>query len=126
TVAAGQRSMFALYSMLDTPFWALAMLGLPTFLMGYGFPQLVRAATQSAAVVGASIGRVYFANIVGSTAGSLLVGFIFLEHLGSERTLLILLLLGAAAGVVATWTQRRHGEERSARFRPELAASGAL
>lgn|GEM_PF-221567 len=125
--AAGERSMFALYSLLDTPVWAIAMLGLPTFLMGYGFPQLMRAAMQSAAVAGASIGRVYFANIVGSTAGSLVVGFVFLEYLGSERTLLILLLLGAVAGVVATWTKRQApAGEPSRRFRVEIAAAGAL
>lgn len=125
--AAGQRNIFAWYSLVDTPAWAVAMLGVPTFLMGYGFPQLIRAATQSAAAAGASIGRVYFANIVGSTAGSLFVGFICLEHLGTERTLLILLLLGAAAGVVATWTARKVSVDKPrGRLPLEIAAAGAL
>ncbi len=124
--AAGERSMFALYSLADTPMWAVAMLGLPTFLMGYGFPQLMRAATQSAAAAGASIGRVYFANIVGSAAGSLCVGFACLEHFGSERTLLMLLSLGAAAGVVATWATQVRADVRGGRVGVAMAAAGVL
>jgi spermidine synthase len=106
-LASGDLSMFAMYSLLDIPFWAVAMLGVPTFAMGYGFTQLMRAATSSAAVVGTKIGQVYFANIVGATVGSLLVGFVLLEHLGSENTLLVLALTGLAVCFMASIPMRR-------------------
>jgi len=100
-LAAGTVSLFSVYSLFDIGLWTVAMLGVPTFLMGYGFPNLVRAAASSVAVLGGSIGAVYCANIVGATAGSLLVGFTALHYLGSERTLLLLALLGAAVGCTA-------------------------
>jgi len=102
-LASGTVDLVSLYSLLDVPLWTVAMLGVPTFLMGYGFPNLIRAAARSVAVVGGSIGAVYCANIVGATAGSLLVGFAALHHLGSERTLLLLALLGAALALAALW-----------------------
>ena len=99
--ASGQFSIFSLYSLLDIPLWTVAILGVPTFMMGYGFPQLIRAGTHSSSAVGRSIARVYFANIVGSTLGSLLVGFVLLENLGTERTLVVLISLGALVGLAA-------------------------
>jgi spermidine synthase len=105
-LAAGQVSLVSLYSLLDIPMWTVGILGIPTFLMGYGFPNLVRAAACSMARLGGSIASVYCANIVGATAGSLLVGFVALEYLGSERTLLLLALLGTALGVTPLGERR--------------------
>jgi spermidine synthase len=105
-LAAGTLSVASLYSLLDIPLWTVAMLGVPTFLMGYGFANLVRAAASSVAALGGSIGAVYCANIVGATAGSLVVGFAALHALGSERTLLLLALLGAVVGLTAMRYER--------------------
>lgn len=86
-LAAGQLDLPALYSLLDIMLWATAFFGPPALLMGYGLPQLMRAATASVARLGRSVGWLYLANILGSTAGALLVGFVTLHYLGSERTL---------------------------------------
>lgn len=90
-----------LYSLLDIPLWSIAMLGVPTFLMGFGFPHLMRAASAATSHVGAAVGRVYAANIVGSILGTLVVGFVGLDALGSEITLKILVVVGALVGAFA-------------------------
>ena len=121
-LVSGTVSRFALYSLFDIPLWTVAMLGVPTFLMGYGFPNLVRAAASSVALLGGSVGSVYCANIVGATAGSLLVGFVTLHYLGTERTLLLLALLGVALGLTAL----RQGRSGSRRDQALAVAVGVL
>lgn len=98
---SGTLSVRSLYSLLDIGFWTAAFVGVPTFLMGYGFPQLVRAATQHVSRLGRSVGYVYFANIIGSTLGTLVVGFGLLHYLGSEWTLRVLIVIGASTGLLA-------------------------
>jgi predicted membrane-bound spermidine synthase len=63
------------------------------FLMGGGLPVLDRMAIQNADLAGKWVGNVHLANIIGSVAGTLIVGFLFLDRLGSEWTLKILILL---------------------------------
>jgi spermidine synthase len=98
---AGNVSLRSIYSLLDTGVWAFAFVGIPTFLMGYGFPQLMRAGTAVVSHLGRSVGQIYLANIIGSTLGCLLVGFVLLHHLGSESTLRILVVLGGVTGLFA-------------------------
>jgi spermidine synthase len=110
-LASGDLSLVSIYSLLDTLFWPALVLGVPALAMGYGFPNLIRAAPAAAERVGRSLGSVYCANIIGSTLGSLLVGFVLVEHLGSERTVLVLLALNlgcaALAGAFASNTVRQ-------------------
>ena len=100
-LASGQINIFSIYSAADIPLWTILMAGIPTLMMGYGFPHLIRAAYSSSAAVGSSIAYVYFANIIGCTAGSLLIGLVFIEYLGSEQSLLALICLGAMTGLAA-------------------------
>lgn len=111
------------YSLLDIPLWSLVMLGLPTFLMGFGFPHLMRAASTTAAGVSTAVGRVYAVNIVGSILGTVLVGFVGLAFFGSERTLQMLIVLGALLGAAACWSARDGAADSGARRR---AASGIV
>jgi len=104
------KSVLNLYSLFDIPMWTFAMLGVPTFLMGFGFPHLMRAASVAASGVSAAVGRIYAANIVGSILGTLLVGFVGLGHFGSERTLQILVIVGTLIGAAAAWVSREHGK----------------
>ncbi|MCG8448058.1 MAG: fused MFS/spermidine synthase [Pirellulales bacterium] len=115
---AGEVNLLTLYSLLDIPFWTILVLGVPTLLMGYGFPNLMRAASQSVSDLGRSVGGVYFANILGSTMGTLLVGFVSIHYLGAEVTLLLLVCLGFLptliilrrefqTGTASAWSRRR-------------------
>lgn len=105
-LANGKLDLVNLYSLLDIAFWAALLIYVPAFLMGYGFPNLMRAASRSLGAVGRSVGYVYFANIVGSTSGSLVAGFVLIHYLGSERTLASFILLGSLTGLMVLWPRR--------------------
>jgi hypothetical protein len=82
----------------------LALFFLPTVLMGFSFPILQRAVHDDPDASGRRVGLLQAANILGCTLGSLLVGLLALEHLGTPGTLRALILLGlvfAAVGVRA-------------------------
>ncbi len=68
-------------------------------LLGAVFPLLCHYAVRGGGV-GQSISWVYFANIVGSTAGPLLTGFILLDVATLQTNVLLLTLLTAGAGTV--------------------------
>ena len=122
---AGILSLRSLYSLLDIGVWTLAFVGVPTFLMGYGFPHLMRAATATTSRLGRSVGLVYLANIVGSTLGCLIIGFVLLHYLGSEMTLRILVMLGGLTALIAV-VPARAGRPSSAEVpRRVLAAAAA-
>jgi spermidine synthase len=91
---AGHVNFATVYSVLDIPLWTLLLLGVPTFLMGYGFPNLLRAASRSVDRLGREVGGIYFANVLGSTSGTLSIGFVTIQYLGTEQTLLLLAMLG--------------------------------
>lgn len=100
-------SLASAYSILDIVFWSFTILFPPSFMMGYGFPNLMRAGSLGLQNLGVSVGRIYFTNIVGSTAGSLLTGFILLHYLGTELTLRLMIVLGLAVSGYAILFERR-------------------
>lgn len=63
-------------------------------LLGLTFPLLCHAAIPPGNDTGSQLSRLYLANIIGSGAGSLLTGFLFMEWLSLH--LLSVLLLGAS------------------------------
>lgn len=110
TLLRTQHDLATIYSLVDVPLWSVAILGVPTIMMGFGFPHLMRAAALSADGVSIAVGRVYGANIVGSILGTLVVGFVTLGAIGSEHTLHLLILVGAISGALAAWhVDRRAG-----------------
>ncbi|MFO0914539.1 MAG: fused MFS/spermidine synthase [Pirellulales bacterium] len=96
----GEFSWANVYSLVDMPMWVVVMLGFPTWCMGYGFPNLIRAGSRSVQSLGESVGQLYFANILGATTGTLVVGLLTLDVVGSEITLALLIALGC---VPALW-----------------------
>ena len=63
-------------------------------LLGSAFPLLSHAAIDPARNSGKSISFLYLSNIIGSTLGSFLVGFVVLDHWSTRATSLLLLGLG--------------------------------
>jgi len=78
----------------------LLLFFLPTVLMGVSFPILQRAVHDDPATSGRKVGVLQAANIAGCAAGSLLVGLVCLEHLGTPGTLRLLLGLGVVFALV--------------------------
>ncbi len=78
----------------------LALFLLPTVLMGVSFPILQRAVHDDPKTSGRKVGALQAANIAGCTAGSLLVGLVCLEHLGTPGTLRLLVVVGILFALV--------------------------
>jgi len=80
----------------------LFLFALPTVLMGFAFPVLQRAVHDAVRTSGRKVGALQAANIAGCVLGSLLVGLVALQQLGTAEALRLLTLVGlvfAAVGV---------------------------
>jgi len=78
----------------------LALFFFPTVLMGASFPILQRAVHDDPATSGRKVGALQAANIAGCTAGSLLVGLVCLQYLGTPGTLRLLVVVGILFALV--------------------------
>ena len=78
----------------------LALFFVPTVLMGFSFPVLQRAVHDDPAASGRRVGTLQAANIAGCAAGSLLVGLVSFELLGTTGTMRGLLLCGVVFALV--------------------------
>jgi predicted membrane-bound spermidine synthase len=118
--AAHARQLVWLYGFLP-----LALIGPPTFLMGFSFPYLQRAVQTDARFLGRRVGWLQTANIAGSLLGSLLTGFLLLPRLGSAGTFRGLVL---ASGVFALLLGRARAAAPGGalRFAPALGAAAAV
>ncbi len=76
----------------------LALLALPTFLMGWTYSYVQRTVQTDLGQVGWRVGLIQTANIAGSILGSLLTGAFLLGFLGTPGTLRLLLAAGALFG----------------------------
>jgi len=72
----------------------MALYGPPTVLMGLAFTALQRAVQDDPRTSGRKVGLLQAANIAGCVAGSLLVGLLLLDRLGTTGSLRLLLVLG--------------------------------
>ena len=127
------------YARLFEHFWAyqifcfagcLALLIVPTGLMGATLPLLCRYFVERLDRLGQRTGRLYGLNTVGAAAGALLAGFVLIEHLGVDTTLSLAagvnLSIGAACLVLAR-AQRLHrpATARSVRCTPPAGATAS-
>lgn len=88
---------------------SLAVFGIPTTLIGIGFPLASELTIQRVGVVGKGIGRLYSLNTLGGVLGSLAAGFILLPWLGSFWALVIMVVLNLSlAGLLVLRTELRH------------------
>jgi len=78
----------------------LFLFALPTVLMGFAFPVLQRAVHDEVRSSGRKVGALQAANIAGCVAGSLLVGLVALEFLGTAQTLRALVGVGLVFAAV--------------------------
>jgi len=88
-------SLSRLYMLLP-----LALYAVPTVLMGLSFPILQRAVQDDPRTAGHKVGVLQAANIAGCVAGSLLVGLVLLDRIGTLGTVRLLLAVGLGFAAV--------------------------
>lgn len=88
----------------------LAVISLPTALMGATYPVLVRAISNSAEVLGKLAGKLYAINVLGAAAGCFVAGFFLLPKLGLQNTIFLGALLNLLI-VIGTLMIRPKQEE---------------
>jgi spermidine synthase len=89
-----------------------------TFLSGALFPVAGKLYTGTVEGLGRNIGRLYFANTLGSVLGSLSSGFLLLPLLGTEATYRLAAAVHVVAALVVVVRFRQ-------RFKPAVLAAGA-
>ena len=86
-------------------FGPLLIMGAPVLAMGASFPFVQRLVAQRVDTLGRRTGLLLLANIAGNVTGTLLVGFVLIDALGTSGTLrllaALLLLPGLAAAAMA-------------------------
>lgn len=85
---------------------SVAILLVPTMLLGAAFPAATRLAA-GAARIGGDVGTVAAINTAGGIAGTLLTGFVLVPRLGLVRTMGVLGVAGALLGAFAILRSRR-------------------
>jgi predicted membrane-bound spermidine synthase len=116
--SADLASFSRLYLLLPS-----ALFALPTLLMGLSFPILQRAVQDDPETAGRKVGLLQAANIAGCVAGSLLVGLVLLERLGTTGTLRA--LVAVAVGFAVLGARETVGRWRFVLLGAVLLALGA-
>lgn len=78
----------------------LALIGPPTFLMGFSFPVLQRVVQTDLARLGRRVALLLVANIAGSVVGTVLTGWVLMDALGTAGTLKVLAAFSSAFALV--------------------------
>ena len=103
-VATMQVGFLSAVDLLSLHALAVIVVVLPAAVgMGVSFPLLAELAAGREGGTGGEAGRAYFANTIGSIVGSALTGFVLIHLLGSERTLVVGVVVNAAAAAVIVW-----------------------
>jgi spermidine synthase len=84
------------------------VMGAPVLLMGASFPFAQALVSRRLSTLGRHTGTLLFANVVGNVVGTLLVGFVMLDRLGTAGTYTVLALVLLAPGLAWAWTAGGH------------------
>ncbi len=105
---------------------SLAILSLPTMLMGATLPFLVKSLTGSQAKLANRIGLLYGFNTFGAAIGTLGVGFVLMGSLGIMRSSLFASILYIAVGGVGLLISRGEKPPSAAKEEEPVQAPGAV
>jgi spermidine synthase len=96
-------------------FGAVAVLFVPTFLMGGTLPILARVIARNSDELGAGVSLLYWVNTLGAVVGTVLSGFILLPTLGLRGTIATAVALNVLSGFVAFKIPKRSAPEQNAK-----------
>ena len=77
----------------------VALILVPTLMMGAAVPMAVKICTPSARQVARFFGNVYAVNTLGAIAGSVMAGFCLIPWLGTQNSILVAVALNNATAV---------------------------
>jgi spermidine synthase len=80
---------------------AVAVLFVPTFLMGGTLPVLARHIARDSAELGDCVSQLYWVNTLGAVVGTLVSGFVLLPAFGLRGTIATAVVLNIVSGLVA-------------------------
>ncbi len=80
-------------------FISFILLFVPAFLFGVTFPLVCKIYGRRISHVGESIGNVYSLNTVGGILGSFAAGFLMIEFIGMQKSLVLMGLINVAIGI---------------------------
>ncbi|MCU0270587.1 MAG: fused MFS/spermidine synthase [Acidimicrobiales bacterium] len=98
----------------------LLVMAVPVLCMGASFPFVQALVARRMETLGRHTGRLLFANVAGNVAGTLVVGFVVIDRLGTAGTYVVLLAALGIPGIAAAWTTGGRGPAR------RVAAVGAV
>lgn len=122
----------AVYAATDAAFWpvtlvrfglAVAVLLVPTMLMGATLPVMAVALRRGGDRLGVVVGRLYAINTAGAVIGVLAGGFVLGEVLGLAGTNLTAAGLNVAAALLALWIGRGAAQAAQAPVEASVAVS---
>src|SRR5207253_1494903 len=88
---------------------ALPVIALAAGLLGATFPLICHMSVPPDGRAGARLSRLYLSNIIGSSSGSLLVGFVLMDVRGIREISVMLAMLGMGLGLtlILSWSGPR-------------------
>jgi predicted membrane-bound spermidine synthase len=99
----------------------VAVLAVPTLLMGVSLPLVARAVTDRVSDAGPLVGRMYSVNTIGAAAGAAVAGWLLLGTYGFEATVRIAGTLNLLAAALILLVHRLLAGERTAETPTEAA-----
>ncbi len=88
---------------------SLAILVVPTALMGMTLPLLSASVAATNAPIASRISLLYAVNTTGAMVGTVLTGFLLIPAIGVQRAFMTAAAVNIAVGVLALWAGRSHG-----------------
>ena len=104
---------------------AVAVLGLPTFLMGGTLPAVARAVERSEDKGRRLVGLLYGANTLGAVLGALATTFVSIELLGIKRTIWVAALVNLLVAMIARHMARSASPSATTESEPVRPTSAA-
>ncbi len=89
---------------------SLAILALPTTMMGITLPLLTAAVSRQRDSAGTSVSWLYAVNTLGAMTGTLLAGYILIPAIGIRSSFWVAAALNVIVGLVALWLARGPAE----------------
>lgn len=91
---------------------SMSVMLLPTIMFGATLPLVASLFTVDPRKLGSEVGTVYFWNTIGSTAGSITVGFLSIPVIGIRNSIVLAAVINIAIGVILIlrteqWLKRR-------------------